>query len=795
MKKFLPIFVIFTLIAFLFTGCGTQNEAPVITSPSTATAVVGNPFLFSVVATDPDGDTLTYEVSGPTGMVISTTGAISGWTPAAAGSETATVTVSDGTNDPVTQTLTITVITAEETLDIEISVGNEIEGAGGKTYIPGGKQDINVKFQEAYPLGDTPMVKVGSHVVPVFSADRMNWTGSYDFNVDGPEMITVGGLCSEDVCASKPVVVDGTGPFAEIKASVEECDCYEGYQLVLESDWLEEGTCAPEGEGCCGDAATGVASWSVKVYDEDPWDECCDPDPCIDPICEDEGQDCPVSLTCDCIDEVFVPDGEGAGVWVDFFDRDYWVILSLTDEVGNETTYYGWLETDGETDELVRFVELVIDPATVDCWCFGEDLAAADLTLGDCDGTPAEVCYTDPLDVCPVVTVEPAEPMVGEEATITIDYTDAVTPDCPAAYVGPSIKTLPLGIPEEAQELVLTDNGDGTYTATYTFGQEGTDYIYVTDACGDCSPCKTGVTVVPIPPKVCPEVTVDGAVEFEGEMWITPTDHTVTVTFDQEIPIEEVRVFFVENLDDDWDNALVPEDAEELIIETVDNLVYTTEFDFGDDYDPECDDEYIIVEYGDSCCPVICLTKIMLDGLPPCVELMAITQSCDGLCECGVEVWLTSDGIDDCNPLACGDSCTELADWTLEVYDTQPYANDACGDCSADPCVDPIKVCEGYGCAVECNVFGCVFDCDSLPDDDFYVRLTVEDILGNANTTYGILDVSNACNPSLECASISGEPCSCEIIGSGYEYMQCGSCCEITTDQLCPQPVCPCPCP
>jgi hypothetical protein len=800
MKKFLPILMI---LALVFTGCGTQNQAPVITSPSTASATVGTEFSFTVVATDADGDELTYEVAAPegSGMVISEEGVISGWTPAEAGTVEVTITVSDGKNDPVTQTLTITATAATPSgPEIEISVDGEYPvAADGKTYIRGGKRDISVKFQNPYPEGDEPQIKVGSVVVPGFSADRKTWTGSHHFSGDGvAETITVGGVCAESVCASKSYVVDDVGPYAEIKASAEACECDEGYQLTLTSDWLEEGECAPEGEGCCDDDVSGLASWNIRVYDEDPWEECCDPDPCIEPICEDEGEECPVSITCDCIDEVFTSEG-----WLDFFDKNYWVILSLTDQVGNETTYYGWLETDGENDELVRFVELVVDPTNPDCWCFGEDVALADLTLGDCYGTPATECYAAPLDECPEVTVEPAEPMVGEEATITIDYTEAVAPDCPAAYVGPAIKTLPLGIPETAQELVLTDNGDDTYTATYTFGQEGTDYIYVTDACGDCSPCKTGVTVLAA--DVCPEVEfLDAPYMAEGVPYYGLEDMDFTVTFANEIEKELVDVYVgIPGLGPILMPIELPPTVVEVQMSTEDEMTYTGSVPFSkiaivlehagyildELWQESCIPMMVYVLAGDPCCVQTCEYPFVIDPVPPCVELIAEVEECGDECEPGHQVLITSDAFNPCEcegcvPLLCEDTCTEVAGWTLEVYDTEPFESDECGGCVPDPCVNPIAEDEGIGCPVELNVFGCIADSDWGDEFDdegnHYVIFTVEDMVGNSVTSYGVLEVNSGSYTAylVEVASIiDGGGCNpdCTIDwGKAHPQSHCG---------------------
>ncbi len=73
------------------------NAAPVVTKPANQTRIVGQTVSLQVVASDPDGDPLTYGASNlPAGLSInSSTGLISG-KPTTAGTRTVTLTVSDG---------------------------------------------------------------------------------------------------------------------------------------------------------------------------------------------------------------------------------------------------------------------------------------------------------------------------------------------------------------------------------------------------------------------------------------------------------------------------------------------------------------------------------------------------------------------------------------------------------------------------------------------------------------------------------------------------------------------------
>ena len=85
------------------------NEAPTITSSATFSAAENQTAIGSVTATDADGDSLTYSISGSE-INISSSGVLTFATAPdyeTKNSYTATVTVSDGT-DSVTQDITVT---------------------------------------------------------------------------------------------------------------------------------------------------------------------------------------------------------------------------------------------------------------------------------------------------------------------------------------------------------------------------------------------------------------------------------------------------------------------------------------------------------------------------------------------------------------------------------------------------------------------------------------------------------------------------------------------------------------
>ncbi|MBA7583751.1 hypothetical protein ES708_25699 [subsurface metagenome] len=75
------------------------NHAPIITSIPNLTSLVGIQYTYTIEATDPDGDTLTYSLTTkPSGMAINPANGFIWWVPTSAqvGSRSVTVKVSDG---------------------------------------------------------------------------------------------------------------------------------------------------------------------------------------------------------------------------------------------------------------------------------------------------------------------------------------------------------------------------------------------------------------------------------------------------------------------------------------------------------------------------------------------------------------------------------------------------------------------------------------------------------------------------------------------------------------------------
>ncbi|MBA7537327.1 hypothetical protein ES705_29594 [subsurface metagenome] len=114
MRKFLIVLIVVVLSSFLMgAGCFISNRPPEITSDPVTTAIVGEDYIYNVVATDPDYDVLTYSlIDEPGGMLIDEDGVIT-WTPTVVEVVTFTVVVTDEGGLFDDQDVTITVSAAE----------------------------------------------------------------------------------------------------------------------------------------------------------------------------------------------------------------------------------------------------------------------------------------------------------------------------------------------------------------------------------------------------------------------------------------------------------------------------------------------------------------------------------------------------------------------------------------------------------------------------------------------------------------------------------------------------------
>ncbi len=197
---------------------------------------------------------------------------------------------------------------------------------GGKNFIKGGKQTITVTFAVptepvAVFIGTGLRVLADYEVVMYPNADKTVYTGTYTFGAEegnecGEAYIYVETCVTCDYC-KYPYTVDTEPPTAQVEICIAPLDCA-GCELSFTSI-VTDPDCLDPTE--CEDGCSGFASWSIDIYEEDPFDECCDV-PCASPIASDSGV-CPIDFTTAALG---IPASE-----------TLYVVLTLADNVGNTT--------------------------------------------------------------------------------------------------------------------------------------------------------------------------------------------------------------------------------------------------------------------------------------------------------------------------------------------------------------------------------------------------------------------------------------------------------------------------
>lgn len=100
-----------------------MNRIPIFMSEGVTTATVGEGYIYSIRAYDPDANRLTYALAkAPAGMAIDSETHVIVWTPKAPGSYPVTVSVYDYTNQPALQSFTIVVAPVNVTPSTQASV-------------------------------------------------------------------------------------------------------------------------------------------------------------------------------------------------------------------------------------------------------------------------------------------------------------------------------------------------------------------------------------------------------------------------------------------------------------------------------------------------------------------------------------------------------------------------------------------------------------------------------------------------------------------------------------------------
>ena len=221
--------------------------------------------------------------------------------------------------------------------------GSYYDATTGKTYVKAKTSGVyTVTVVYAQPTeGVTIKYSSATTIVasaPYYvSADGLTYTAEVPYDVAGScasFMITTTDCYGECTCV-QTFTLDSNAPQARMKVTVPTCVC-EDCSLTFASDYVIVGTCA-DTAGCCGDDCSGFASWSIDVYNQDPYDACCTI-PCATPVATCSGSACPISCATGCLF------GSDAATTVAV--SKYYVIIDLADNVGNSKKYWATIVFD-----------------------------------------------------------------------------------------------------------------------------------------------------------------------------------------------------------------------------------------------------------------------------------------------------------------------------------------------------------------------------------------------------------------------------------------------------------------
>ena len=232
----------------------------------------------------------------------------------------------------------------------------------------------------------------------------------------------------------------------------------------------------------------------------------------------------------------------------------------------------------------------------------------------------------------------------------------------------------------------------------------------------------------------CPTVSITSEVEISGVKYIKGASQTITVTFTE--ATEPVSVYAALAIKDNPSG--VPSDATEIVMyPDADNKVWTGTYRFGTS--SVCAEGYVYVSTCTTCAP--CKFPYVVDEFGPCSEVKIYEYPTSG-CSCGgINLrFVTPSAASECVITSyCGDSCSGLDTYTVDLYTADPF-----GTCCDIPCISPDATCSGTGCDIDCTI-SClnIYDYTSSTvtsaptwEDTFYAVVTLADKVGNTSRYY-----------------------------------------------------------
>jgi len=241
----------------------------------------------------------------------------------------------------------------------------------------------------------------------------------------------------------------------------------------------------------------------------------------------------------------------------------------------------------------------------------------------------------------------------------------------------------------------------------------------------------------------CPTVSITSEVAIGGKNYIKGGSQTLTVTFAE--ATEQVSVYVTAALKDNPSG--VPTSAEELVMyPDADFKVWTATNRFGVSTGAECVEGYVYVSTCTTCAP--CKFPYVIDEYGPCSTVKIYEYPTTG-CSCGglnLRFVTPTVATADCDVTSyCGDTCSGLATYKVDLYKADPF-----GTCCDIPCISPVAYCEGTGCDIDCTIScfdpNLYFTIAGTDSKTFYALINLADKVGNTTRYYATILLDSGSN-------------------------------------------------
>jgi hypothetical protein len=233
--------------------------------------------------------------------------------------------------------------------------------------------------------------------------------------------------------------------------------------------------------------------------------------------------------------------------------------------------------------------------------------------------------------------------------------------------------------------------------------------------------CIPGGTVPPVTPVAgtdCPTtVKVSGEVLIAGKNYLKGgVSQTITVTF--AVETAPVSVYVGADIDDKA-AGLVPSTADEVVMYTTDNKVYTGTYTFKG----LCATDYIYVETCGTC--AACKYPYTVDSVAPAAPIRICAADCAAICGgCALTFASTTTTAACTETSNCVETCSGLATWNIDIYSN--YDPTCCSTACGGALIDSSS---GTTCPISWTTACLSTD---TGDEIVYAIVTLADKVGNS---------------------------------------------------------------